>query len=133
MQHANDYERRTYEYLARYTWIRAYACTLDAELKNTVEMEETEHERSTKQAEHRAVVALLNQLDEAIAGLSEKERRIVQRKYIEGLPWKRVAGEIGYSPRSGQRYGKRAVQRIATSLFGEKARNSAKQLHNTPA
>lgn len=133
MQHANAYERRTYEYLTRYTWIRAYARTLDAELNLSVEMEEAEHERSTKQAEHRAAVALLDRLDAAIADLSEKERRIVQRRYIEGLPWEQVANEIGYSTRSGQRYGKRAVQRIAASLFGEKARNSAKQLHNTPA
>lgn len=133
MQYANIYERRIHEYLTRYKITRAYIRTLEIEISLSVEIGEAEHERENKKAAHRAAVALLDRLDAAIADLSEKERRIVQRRYIEGLPWEQVANEIGYSTRSGQRYGKRAVQRIAASLFGEKARHSAKQLHNTPA
>lgn len=77
--------------------------------------------------DRRSAVNLLSRLDEVIATLSENEKIVVQRKYIAGYSWMQVAREMGYSERNCQRWGRKAIQRIAFSLFGQKAEQGSKQ------
>ena len=69
----------------------------------------------------RAAESLLKKLDNIIETLNENEQHVVKKKYIAGYGWLQVAGELGYSERNCQRLGRRAIQKIAASLFGKQA------------
>lgn len=67
------------------------------------------------------IIKLENRIDRSIEVLSEIEKYIIEEKYFEGQEWWKIAYELRYSERWCKELRRRALIRIAISLFGEKA------------
>lgn len=63
----------------------------------------------------------LERIDRSLEALSEIERYIIEDKYFEGREWWKIAYKLRYSERWCKELRRRAVEKIAISLFGEKA------------
>ena len=55
-------------------------------------------------------------LDQALAGLSEKDRQVLMLHHFERLPFSRVASRLGISEAAAQRRGHRAMERLREIL-----------------
>ena len=51
-------------------------------------------------------------IEEAIDGLSSRERDVLRRYYIDGLTWEEVCVEVGYSWRQTHRIHAQALERL---------------------
>lgn len=60
-------------------------------------------------------------IKKALCCLEPSERRVIELRYFNDLPWAQVAAKSGYSERSCFRIREKAVDRVAVALFGEKA------------
>ncbi len=65
----------------------------------------------------------IDRLDRAIKGLNETERIIIRGKYIEGLQWWQVAGQVRYSERHCKRIRTEAIERLIIGMYGESPEN----------
>lgn len=63
----------------------------------------------------------LNAIKKALACLEPSERRVVEHRYLEKLPWPQVAAKAGYSESSCFRIRKKAINTVSVALFGERA------------
>ncbi|MGJ0848168.1 hypothetical protein ACR77J_15870 [Tissierella praeacuta] len=63
----------------------------------------------------------LDRIDKAIEGLTEKEKDIITKKYIEGKQWYVVAYNVSYSERQCRNIRTKAIKKIAIGIFGEVA------------
>nr|WP_302600262.1 hypothetical protein [uncultured Cellulosilyticum sp.] len=61
----------------------------------------------------------LRELDLALEPLSEIQREIITKKYIDKKGWGIIADETGYSERQCQRESIQALKRMADILYGE--------------
>ncbi len=62
----------------------------------------------------------IDRLDRAIKGLNETERIIIRGKYIEGLQWWQVAGQVRYSERWCKELRKNAINKLVIGIYGIK-------------
>lgn len=51
-------------------------------------------------------------IEEAIGTLNSRERQLVRLRYIDGLPWHRVAFEINYSEPQAKRIGQKVLKKL---------------------
>ena len=58
------------------------------------------------------LVAIELNVEHVIAMLTPLERQLVRLRYIDGLPWYRVAGKIQYSEAQAKRIGKRVLRKL---------------------
>lgn len=63
----------------------------------------------------------LDRIDRGLNVLSEIERYIIDERYFEGREWWKIAYKLRYSERWCKELRRRSVNKIAISLFGEKA------------
>ena len=61
----------------------------------------------------------LNTLDRLIDGLSEIEKQIIIKKYIDGLQWWQVGYSVKYSERHCKRIRTDAINKLVVGLYGE--------------
>lgn len=72
------------------------------------------------QSELEAFRLKLSAIDRALSCLEPEERRIVELRYFDDLPWGDVAARGGYSKRSCFKIREKAIKTVAVALFGEK-------------
>jgi DNA-directed RNA polymerase specialized sigma subunit len=63
----------------------------------------------------------LERIDRAIEALNDTERQIITERYINGKQWWQVAYSVKFNERWCKEIRRRAVEKIAIGLFGEKA------------
>lgn len=61
----------------------------------------------------------IDRVDTAMEGLNPLERRIIEKKYIDGLPWYEVAYAVSYSERQCRNIRKVAIEKLIVAMFGE--------------
>lgn len=62
----------------------------------------------------------ISRLDNAINALNDMEQKIIKMHYIEGKQWWQIAYEVKYAESWCREIRKRAVNKIAVGLFGDK-------------
>ena len=63
----------------------------------------------------------LERIDRAIEALNDTERQVIIERYINGKQWWQVAYSVKFNERWCKEIRRRAVEKIAIGLFGEKA------------
>lgn len=63
----------------------------------------------------------IERIDRAIKALNDTERQIITERYINGKQWWQVAYIVKFNERWCKEIRRRAVEKIAIGLFGEKA------------
>lgn len=76
------------------------------------------HKIQSLQTDKLEISGLLRRIDNALEALPYIDRTIIQKKFIYGYPWFRIAAETKYSERSCQRMMIGAIQRLTRTLFG---------------
>jgi DNA-directed RNA polymerase specialized sigma subunit len=71
----------------------------------------------------KATQSKLERIDRAIKALNDTERQIITERYINGKQWWQVAYTVKFNERWCKELRRRAVQKVAIGLFGEKAMN----------
>jgi len=69
----------------------------------------------------KATQSKLERIDRAIKALNDTERQIITERYINGKQWWQVAYIVKFNERWCKELRRRAVQKVAIGLFGEKA------------
>lgn len=60
----------------------------------------------------------LNKIERAMEGLTDIERIIIEQKYIEGLQWWQIAGQVKYSERWCRQLRTEAIKKLVTGIYG---------------
>lgn len=63
----------------------------------------------------------LESVDRALEGLTDIERKIVSKRYIQGKQWYVVAYEVSYSERWCKQLRTEAIKKLAIGIFGDAA------------
>lgn len=63
----------------------------------------------------------LERIDRAIEALNDTEKQVITERYMGGKQWWQVAYSVQYNERWCKEIRRRAVNKIAIGLFGEKA------------
>lgn len=82
--------------------------------------EERVYERKLRDIEYRGLSYKLDCLRGFMNSLSDEDRRLVELRYIKGLPWSAVAEELNLSPETCmKRRAPRVVRKAIHALFGD--------------
>lgn len=63
----------------------------------------------------------LKRIDRAIDALNDNEKQVIYERYIKGRQWWEVAYKVKYNERWCKELRRRAINKIAIGLYGEKA------------
>lgn len=80
-----------------------------------------DEKRNDLEMEIRRLENKLRRIDKSLEILGETEKYIIEERYFEEKEWWKIAHKLRYSERWCKELRRRAVKKIAISLFGEKA------------
>ncbi|MBS4538201.1 hypothetical protein GOQ27_06985 [Clostridium sp. D2Q-11] len=60
----------------------------------------------------------IRKIDRALEGLTEKERKIIELRYMKGYQWFNIAYEVQYNERYCRTIKRCAIENVAKSLYG---------------
>lgn len=63
----------------------------------------------------------LDKIDDSLELLTKEERKIIEKRYFEGWQWYDIAYEVKYNERWCRELRKRAMIKMAISIFGKRA------------
>lgn len=61
---------------------------------------------------------LIDSIDRSLGGLTEKERKIIEQKYLDGKQWGYVASMLDLSESTAKRYRRNAINKLVVGIYG---------------